>query len=125
MNHKITLILICFVISSKLSAFEVESDKKKHFALSAVFGFAGHSLLHYATELGTGEKLFYSTFLGTLPGLGKEIIDPVFDKEDLAYDIAGSFTGAVISHFLNTNLNLNLKMDPKKEETALHVGVSF
>ena len=76
-----------------------QSDKLKHFAVSAPFGALGA----YLTR-DTEHPVIYGTLIGTIPGLIKEGIDGTcrssgFSYKDLAADIAGALSGALLTHW--------------------------
>ncbi len=112
------VVLICFGIFPKnLSA---KGDKLKHFGISMLFGAAGESFLHYATDLEGDKRVLYGTAFGTLPGLFKELIDSTeegnrFSGGDLAADILGSFCGALLSNTINRNIRVNVQLNKKRQ----------
>jgi len=122
------VILLCFVVSpAPLSAKE---DKIKHFGISMLFGAAGESCLHYATDLEGNKRVLFGTALGTLPGLFKELIDSTeegnrFSGGDLAADILGSFCGALLSNVINNKIQVNVNLNKKRQIWIVSVSCSF
>lgn len=106
--------------------FAEDSNSAKHFGLSAVFGYASETFIHdrYKT-LNDYEKVGYSTLIGTLPGLAKELNDTKFDNEDLAFDIAGAFAGSLLSNYLNNNVFVTVNHDSKKKSTVVAANYKF
>lgn len=79
-----------------------QSDKLKHFAISAPFGALGA----YLTR-DTEHPVIYGTLIGTVPGLIKEGIDGTcrssgFSYKDLVADVAGALSGAVLTNWAIT-----------------------
>ena len=108
------------------SLFAEDSNSGKHFAYSAIFGYASETFIHdrYKT-LNDYEKVGYSTIIGTLPGLAKELSDTKFDNEDLAFDIAGAFAGSLLSNYLNNNVFVTVNHDSKKKSTVVAANYKF
>ncbi|MBW9105684.1 hypothetical protein [Paraburkholderia phenoliruptrix] len=78
------------------------SDKLKHFAVSVPFGALGAYLAR-----DTAHPVIYGTLIGTLPGLIKEGIDGTcrssgFSYKDLAVDVVGALTGALLGNWAIT-----------------------
>ena len=124
----VIVVLICFAVSP--THISAEGDKIKHFGISLLFGAAGESYLHYATDLEGDKRVFFGTALGTLPGLFKELIDSTregnrFSGGDLAADILGSFSGALLSNTVNNRIQVNVKMNKKKQIWIVSVRCSF
>ena len=122
------VVFLCFVVSpAHLSSKE---DKIKHFGISILFGAAGESCLHYATDLEGNKRVLFGTALGTLPGLFKELIDSTeegnrFSGGDLAADILGSFCGALLSNAINNKIKVNVNLNRKKHIWIVSVSCSF
>src|ERR1700744_1162788 len=79
-----------------------QSDKLKHFAVSAPFGGLG-AYLTRATE----HPVIYGTLIGTVPGLIKEGIDGTcrssgFSYKDLVADLAGALSEALLTNWAIT-----------------------
>ena len=119
---------IYFCISPKyLSA---KNDKLKHFGVSMLFGAAGESCLHYSTKMVGSKRVIFGTVLGTLPGLLKELIDSTeegnrFSSGDLAADILGSFSGALLSNIVNNKIQVKMKLSKKRKVWIVSVSYSF
>ena len=93
-------ILISLFLFASLNADMALSndDNKKHFAISYACGALGEMMVH-SLELEGVEKVLYGTMIGTIPGIAKEVLDDKFDNHDLAYDILGSFSGALSAYY--------------------------
>lgn len=119
---------ICFCVSPKdLSA---KKDKLKHFGVSILFGAAGESCLHYSTKMDGSKRVIFGTMLGTLPGLLKELIDSTeegnrFSGGDLAADILGSFSGALLSNIVNNKIHVKINLNKKRKVWIVSVSYSF
>ncbi|WP_232231929.1 hypothetical protein [Burkholderia sp. WSM2230] len=79
-----------------------QSDKLKHFAVAAPFGAPGAYLAR-----DTAHPVIYGRLIGTIPGLIKEGIDGTcrtsgFSYKDLAEDVAGALTGALLGDWAIT-----------------------
>ena len=95
-----------------------------HFGLSALFGAASESVLHYKTKLGTVERILYGTALGSIPGLAKELIDSGqddnhFSGTDMAADVAGALVGAVLANIINDKIQVDVDPQEKKATVSL------
>ncbi len=117
--------LTCFIILlTPLCSFAADNTLGKHFGVSVPLGAAGESFLHYSYDFGAVGDIAGGTFIGSIPGLIKEIGDSskgdnYFSGDQMAADVAGAFVGSVIAHFLNNKLQVYIK---KKNETT---NVSF
>ena len=97
-----------------------KGDKLIHFGISVLFGAAGESHLHYATELNGNKRVFFGTILETLPGLFKELFDSAqmgyhFSGDDLAADVLGSFLGALLSNMVNNKIQVKTHLNIKRQ----------
>ncbi|MCJ7581676.1 MAG: hypothetical protein MUP98_14215 [Candidatus Aminicenantes bacterium] len=122
------IVFICLAISP--APLPAKGDKIKHFGVSFLFGAAGESYLHYATELKGDSRVIFGTALGTLPGLFKEIVDSTekdnrFSGGDFAADIFGSFCGAFLSNTVNNKIQMNVILNKKREIWIVSVRCSF
>ena len=123
----IVLLIYTTIFPTQLSA---EGDKIKHFGISLLFGAAGESYLHYATDLEGDIRVFFGTALGTLPGLFKEVIDNTkegnrFSGGDMAADILGSFCGALLSNVVNNKIHVNINLNKKRQLWIVSVSLTF
>jgi len=128
-------LIVCALALLILSAasptlLSAKGDKIKHFGISTLFGAAGESCLHYATDMEGDQRIFFGTVLGTLPGLFKELIDSTkegnrFSGGDLAADILGSFCGALLSNMINTKLQVNFKAEKNNRSFVVQINYSF
>jgi uncharacterized protein YfiM (DUF2279 family) len=89
-------------------------DKTAHFGLSALFGAGAETYLHHNTEFDDVETVALGTLLGSAPGLAKEIIDSQedgneFSGRDLAADVAGAFSGALLSNLFNNAIRVHIE----------------
>ena len=99
MKLKKILLILGFIGLTSLNA--ADSNSAKHYGLSAVFGFASETVIHKNfAQLSDLEKISYATIVGSTPGLIKEMNDDKFSNEDLAFDIFGALSGAVLSNYL-------------------------
>jgi uncharacterized protein YfiM (DUF2279 family) len=92
-------ILVAVLVSIFVTpAQALDTDKKLHFGVSA---FLSASM--YASARASGYKkneAKVAAFIGTVAiGLVKEVSDPVFDREDLVFDILGAAVPLVIIDF--------------------------
>jgi uncharacterized protein YfiM (DUF2279 family) len=112
----VALMLLCVSVSSH--AFN-EYDKVWHFSISAVFGAASETYLHYNTKLETPQRIVYSTFLGIVPGIFKELYDDrqkdnEFGWGDMAANAGGALVGALISNYVNNKIEVRFDIKEKK-----------
>lgn len=106
--------------------FAEDSNSAKHFGISALFGFGSELIIHKNfTNLSNFEKISYATIIGSTPGLIKELNDDKFSNEDLAFDIAGALTGALISNYLNNNTSIFISHNKEKEATKVNLAYNF
>ena len=117
-------IILTFPVMSR--AFN-EWDKVAHFGVSGIFGAASETYLHYKTELKTPERIVYSTFLGIVPGIFKELYDDrngeSFDWGDMAANAGGALTGALISNYVNNKIQVDI--DTKAKSAKISYKVEF
>lgn len=126
MQKRLLVSTILALSLSTSSLIAEDSNSAKHFGFSAVFGYATETFIHdrYNT-LNDYEKVGYSTIIGTLPGLAKELNDTKFDNEDLAFDIAGAFAGSLLSNYLNNNVFVTVQHDNKRKSTLIAANYKF
>ncbi|MFB0565427.1 MAG: hypothetical protein ACETWK_07085 [Candidatus Aminicenantaceae bacterium] len=129
LQKRIFIWCILIIFSLSLSGINVfaASDELKHFGISSVFGIVSESCLHYKTDFNTTERVFLGTMLGSVPGLVKEFIDSTkkdnyFSERDLAFDIAGSFFGALIGNIFNNFIQV--KVNSIKNHKAVVISLS-
>jgi hypothetical protein len=109
-----------------VNLFAEDSNSAKHFGFSAIFGFGSELIIHKNfPNLSNFEKVSYATILGSTPGLIKELNDDKFSNEDLAFDIAGALTGALISNYLNNNTSIFISHNKEKEATKVNLAYNF
>ena len=103
------------------------SDKLLHFGVSSMVGGIAETYMHYNTEVATSPRLIYSTIIGSVPGLIKEVYDSSRDDNqfsggDMAANVAGALTGAIISHYVNNTLQvrINVSKGEKSVNVAMH-----
>lgn len=124
MTLKKILLTLGFIGLTSLNA--ADSNSAKHYGLSAVFGFASETVIHKNfTQLSNFEKISYATIVGSTPGLIKEINDDKFSNEDLAFDIFGALSGAVLSNYLNNNTSIFISHNSEKESTKINLAYNF
>jgi hypothetical protein len=109
----ITVIILLLFIPSATFAVEADSNSVLHFGYSLVFGVFGETLLHYNLDMSAPSRIFYATVIGSIPGLAKEVKDNSddgghFSGSDMAFDVAGAFTGSVISNYINNKVRVNV-----------------
>lgn len=85
-------ILLAFLLMP-LNASAVEFDKFQHYAVSVVLS---ESFTMYLKDRGVKNPRSKAIMLTIGVGIAKEIHDPVFDKQDLLYDILGAVTPAIL-----------------------------
>ena len=115
------IISVCLIIPAVSFA---DGDTALHFGLSTIFGAAGESIVHYNTKTTTTERIVYGTLLGSLPGLGKEILDSTqsdnhFSGKDMAADVAGAFVGSVLANLINNRIQISIDAEQKKVAFAI------
>lgn len=112
----ITVVLLS-VVPFSLCAFN-EYDKVLHFSVSGVFGAASETYLHYNTKIETPKRIVFSTFLGIVPGIFKELYDDrqkdnSFDWGDMAANTGGALVGALISNYVNNKIQVSIDSKTK------------
>lgn len=105
MKKHIHRLLLVMILSTN-SLYALENDKLLHYGASTAAGYLSGSLLTHFHEYEDRslELVGYSTLLGSLPGLAKEINDStkednVFSNADMAANILGALTGALIHNY--------------------------
>ena len=102
------------------------SNSAKHYGFSAVFGFTSETLIHKNfTSLNDIERVSYATILGSTPGLIKELTDDKFSNEDMAFNIAGALTGALLSNYLNNNTSIFISHNEEEKATKINLAYNF
>jgi uncharacterized protein YfiM (DUF2279 family) len=109
---KFLIVSMLFLIPTSSFAFN-EYDKVWHFSVSAVFGAASETYLHYYTKIETPQRIVLGTFLGIIPGIAKELYDDSqrdnsFDWGDMAANAGGALVGALISNYVNNRIQVSI-----------------
>lgn len=125
-RHAVYVVTLISVLLVPVCSFG-DDNTALHAGLSAVFGAAGESVLHYRTELGPGERIILGTIIGSLPGLAKELADSGeennhFSSSDMAANVAGAFLGAVIANIVNTQIRVSIDTRAKKATAMIAFG---
>jgi hypothetical protein len=103
-----------------------DSNSVKHYGFSAVFGFTSETIIHKNfSQLGDIEKVSYATILGSTPGLIKELTDDKFSNEDMAFNVAGALTGALLSNYLNNNTSIFISHNEEEKSTKINLAYNF
>ena len=103
-----------------------DSNSAKHYGFSAVFGFTSETIIHKNfSQLGDIEKVSYATILGSTPGLIKELTDDKFSNEDMAFNVAGALTGALLSNYLNNNTSIFISHNEEEKSTKINLAYNF
>ena len=123
-QHTLKVLIAVMLLVAPVSSFAFnEYDKVWHFSVSAVFGAASETYLHYNTKLETPPRIVYSTFLGIVPGIFKELYDDrqknnQFDWGDMAANTGGAFVGALISNYVNNKIQVSIDYKGKGAKVA-------
>ena len=113
---------VLLLLLAKLG-FAEDSNSAKHFGFSAIFGYASESYIHNKYDLNDYEKVGYSTIIGSLPGLAKELTDTKYDGEDMAFNVAGAFAGSLLSNYLNNTVFISF--DETNGEKKVKIASRF
>lgn len=102
-----------------LSGRTMDYDKQQHVALGMFGGFSGYAVACSFTD-NRWERMAYGFGLGTLMGLGKELLDTRkggsgFDHQDLLHTSVGSIVGAFTFDVLNGNVRRHKKRQKLEE----------
>ena len=114
---------ILLMASGTVSA--TDNTAIQHFGVSATLGYIGESFLQQNTQLEIPARVYYAAALGSLPGLAKELSDPVFDSEDMAYNVAGALFGAWLGHHFNKYVFLGFERDDEANASAIGFKLKF
>jgi hypothetical protein len=103
-----------------------DSNSVKHYGFSAIFGFTSETIIHKNfTSLNDIEKISYATILGSTPGLIKELTDDKFSNEDMAFNVAGALTGALLSNYINNNTSIFITHNEEQKATKVNLAYNF
>ena len=123
---KLKKIVLATCILGIVGANAADSNSAKHYGFSAVFGFTSETLIHKNfTSLNDIERVSYATILGSTPGLIKELTDDKFSNEDMAFNVAGALTGALISNYLNNNTSIFVSHNKEEKATKVNLAYNF
>jgi len=124
MSLKKSVIALSLASVATLSA--ADSNSVKHYGFSALFGYAGETILHKNFKsLDDVETISYGTLLGSLPGLAKELNDDKFSGEDMAFNFAGALSGTLLSNYINNNTTIFVSHDKKNKATQVKLAYKF
>lgn len=123
MQFKSMVLIILLLMPA--TSFAASTDGL-HLGLSAVFGAASETVLHYKTDINDAGRITLGTVLGSLPGLAKEISDGTeednhFSGRQMAIDVAGAFVGAVIADLINNKIQMRIETNTKSTVISLLV----
>mgnify|MGYP006359023119 FL=1 len=123
---KLKKIVLATCILGIVGANAADSNSAKHYGFSAVFGFTSETLIHKNfSSLNDIERVSYATILGSTPGLIKELTDDKFSNEDMAFNIAGALTGALLSNYLNNNTSIFISHNEEEKATKINLAYNF
>ena len=123
---KLKKIVLATCILGIVGANAADSNSAKHYGFSAVFGFTSETLIHKNfTSLNDIERVSYATILGSTPGLINELTDDKFSNEDMAFNIAGALTGALLSNYLNNNTSIFISHNEEEKATKINLAYNF
>ena len=123
---KLKKIVLATCILGIVGANAADSNSAKHYGFSAVFGFTSETLIHKNfTSLNDIERVSYATILGSTPGLIKELTDDKFSNEDMAFNVAGALTGALLSNYLNNNTSIFVSHNQEDKATKVNLAYNF
>ena len=123
---KLKKIVLATCILGIVGANAADSNSAKHYGFSAVFWFTSGTLIHKNfTSLNDIERVSYATILGSTPGLIKELTDDKFSNEDMAFNIAGALTGALLSNYLNNNTSIFISHNEEEKATKINLAYNF
>lgn len=123
---KLKKIVLATCILGIVGANAADSNSAKHYGFSAVFGFTSETLIHKNfTSLNDIERVSYATILGSTPGLIKELTDDKFSNEDMAFNVAGALTGALLSNYLNNNTSIFISHNEEEKATKINLAYNF
>lgn len=123
---KLKKIVLATCILGIVGANAADSNSAKHYGFSAVFGFTSETLIHKNfTSLNVIERVSYATILGSTPGLIKELTDDKFSNEDMAFNVAGALTGALLSNYLNNNTSIFISHNEEEKATKINLAYNF
>ena len=123
---KLKKVLLSIGLLGLIGANAGDSNSVKHYGFSAIFGFTSETIIHKNfTSLNDIEKVSYATLLGSTPGLIKELTDDKFSNEDMAFNVAGALTGALISNYLNNNTSIFVSHNKEEKATKVNLAYNF
>ncbi len=109
---RLTVIIILLLIPS-VSFADDDANNILHFGYSMVFGVFSETVLHYNFDMSTPPRIFFATVSASVPGLVKEVLDSSndngnFNGSDMAFNVAGAFTGSLISSYINNKISVGM-----------------
>ena len=124
MSRKFVICLVMMLAGFPCANSFAFDDKIAHFGLSALFGAGAETILHYRTDFEDVERVALGTLLGSVPGLAKEIIDSQedgneFSGSDLTADVAGAFSGALLSNLFNNAIQVRIESGGEKQVSVV------
>jgi hypothetical protein len=122
-KYIVKIVAITILLFIPVSSF-ADDNFALHIGLSAIFGAAGESYLHYKTNLGTAERIVYGTIIGSVPGFTKELVDSTqgdnsFNGEQMAANVLGALVGSVIANAVNNKIQLNIEQNRQRVMVSL------
>jgi uncharacterized protein YfiM (DUF2279 family) len=129
MGRKLFICVVMMLAGFPCASSFAFDDTTAHFGLSALFGAGAETVLHYRTDFEDVERVALGTLLGSVPGLAKEIIDSQedgneFSARDLAADVAGAFSGALLSNLFNNAVQVRIESGDGKHVSVV-LGKQF
>lgn len=123
---KLKKVLLGLGLLGFVSLQAADSNSVKHYGFSAIFGFTSETIIHKNfSNISDFEKISYATLIGSTPGLIKELTDDKFSRQDMAFNVAGALTGALISNYLNNNTSLFVTHNEEKKSTNINLAYNF
>lgn len=124
MNFKKAILTLGLFSTVALNA--ADNNSLKHYGISVLLGGAAETVIHKQyMQWDDVDKVAAATAIGTIPGLAKELTDDHFSTSDLAFDVAGALTGAILSNYLNNNTTIFVSKEEKEVVTRVQYTQSF
>ena len=124
LNRLIKFVAVMVLVVSG-HAVAADNTSLQHFGVSATLGYISESFLQPNTQWEVPERVYAAAALASIPGLVKELSDPVFDTEDMAFNVAGALFGAWVGQHFNKYVFVGFERDDDMNASAIGFKLKF
>ncbi len=111
------------------SLFAIAEDKTWHMQTSMMLTYTGQVFFDQFSDVSHSESVIYATGISLAIGLGKELYDEQdyggFSSKDLAADLVGALSGALLSDYFDHKYFFRIEHDTVQKKSKIVAEYKF